>query len=202
MNKPFMTTVCSMLFATLAQAQTSPTPNLDQRQAKQQERIAEGIESGRLTAGESAKLERREARLESDKKMAAADGVVTTQESKRLQQEANADSRAISRLKHNGRNVQPLNPASPTAAIDARQARQQNRIAQGIESGHLTAGEAARLEGREARLQSDKKMAQADGVVTAQENARLQHEANRDSKKIYRAKHNAHNAAPAAKAGA
>ena len=78
-----------------------------------------------------------------------------------------------------------------TPNIDKRQASQEKRIEQGVKSGQLTPKETANLEKREAKLQSDKQKAQADGVVTKQERAKLQHEANRDSKAIYRQKHDA-----------
>jgi hypothetical protein len=78
-----------------------------------------------------------------------------------------------------------------TPNIDQRQANQEKRIEQGVKSGELTAKETARLENREAKLQADKQKAKADGVVTKKERAKLQHEANRDSKAIYRQKHDA-----------
>ena len=78
-----------------------------------------------------------------------------------------------------------------TPNIDKRQANQEKRIEQGVKSGELTTKEANRLEKRDAKLQSDKEKAKADGVVTKQERAKLQHEANRDSKAIYRQKHDA-----------
>ena len=78
-----------------------------------------------------------------------------------------------------------------TPNIDKRQANQEKRIEQGVKSGELTPKETARLEKREAKLQADKEKAQADGVVTKKERAKLQHEANRDSKAIYRQKHDA-----------
>jgi hypothetical protein len=81
-----------------------------------------------------------------------------------------------------------------TPNIDKRQANQEKRIEQGVKSGELTTKEANRLEKREAKLQSDKEKAKADGVVTKQERAKLQHEANRDSKAIYRQKHDAQKA--------
>ncbi|MDB5808869.1 MAG: hypothetical protein JWN94_991 [Betaproteobacteria bacterium] len=81
-----------------------------------------------------------------------------------------------------------------TPNIDKRQANQERRIDQGVKSGELTTKEANRLEKREAKLQSDKEKAKADGVVTKKERAKLQHEANRDSKAIYRQKHDAQKA--------
>jgi hypothetical protein len=78
-----------------------------------------------------------------------------------------------------------------TPNIDKRQANQEKRIEQGVKSGELTKKETARLEKREGKLQADKEKAKADGVVTKKERAKLQHEANRDSKAIYRQKHDA-----------
>ena len=77
-----------------------------------------------------------------------------------------------------------------TPVINVRQANQQERIAEGIESGRLTAGEATRLEAREAKIQHDKKVAKSDGIVTTKERVKLQREENRTSNHIYKAKHN------------
>ena len=81
--------------------------------------------------------------------------------------------------------------ATATPGIDKRQANQEKRIEQGVKSGELTKKEAGRLEKRESKLQADKEKAQADGKVTKQERKQLQHEASRDSKAIYRQKHDA-----------
>jgi hypothetical protein len=78
-----------------------------------------------------------------------------------------------------------------TPSLNHREARQQDRIAQGVESGELNAREAARLEHGEVRLNRNEARAKADGVVTARERVALQHEANRTSKRIYRQKHDA-----------
>ncbi len=84
-----------------------------------------------------------------------------------------------------------------TPNIDKREANQQARIANGINSGALTAQETANLEKREAKIEADKQMAKADGKVTKAERAKLQHEENRASKKIYAKKHNARATSPA-----
>lgn len=78
-----------------------------------------------------------------------------------------------------------------TPRINKRQENQQQRIAQGVKSGELTAKETEHLEAREAKIQSDKKMAKADGKVTAQERSRLRREENRTSRAIYHQKHDA-----------
>jgi hypothetical protein len=87
-----------------------------------------------------------------------------------------------------------LAPARAAASrIPERAERQQQRIAQGIQSGELTARESARLEGREARLQGDiRAMRRADGgTLTPAERARVQRREDRLSRSIYRQKHDA-----------
>jgi hypothetical protein len=82
-------------------AQNMNTPNIDQRQENQQNRIANGIKSGELTAKEAQNLEKREAKIESDKQAAKADGTVTAAERSKLRHEQDKASRAIYRKKHN-----------------------------------------------------------------------------------------------------
>ncbi|WP_395400370.1 hypothetical protein ACHMW6_23500 [Pseudoduganella sp. UC29_106] len=101
MKKLLLTAVISAI-ALPVFAQTA-TPRLDAREAHQQERIAQGVRSGELTAKETQSLERREAKLQHDEKVAKADGVVTKKERRALEREADRDSRAIARKKHNER---------------------------------------------------------------------------------------------------
>lgn len=86
--------------------------------------------------------------------------------------------------------VAPVFAQTATPKIDAREHQQQQRIANGIASGQLTAKEAQHLEARESKLASDEKIAKADGVVTAKERQKLTREENRDSRAIYNKKHN------------
>ena len=76
-----------------------------------------------------------------------------------------------------------------TPVSDQRQANQERRIEQGVQSGALTQREAARLERGQARTQRMESKAKADGVVTRQERARLQRAENKQSQRIYRQKH-------------
>ena len=83
----------------------------------------------------------------------------------------------------------PANTNTPR--IDARQANQEKRIAQGQASGALTDKEAAHLQKREANLTSAEAAAKADGNVTRKERAKLRHMENKDSRAIKRQKHDA-----------
>jgi hypothetical protein len=79
-----------------AQTPTPATPNLDKREARQQKRIDQGVASGQLTN----RLDKREAKLAADEAAAKSDGKVTRAERHKLQREADRDSLAIHRQKH------------------------------------------------------------------------------------------------------
>ena len=76
-----------------------------------------------------------------------------------------------------------------TPRIDQRQANQERRIEQGEKSGALTAREAARLEKDQAHIQKMENKALADGKVTGKERARMEKAQDRESRRIYRQKH-------------
>ncbi len=75
------------------------------RQENQQDRIAQGVASGRLSAAETANLEHKEAKLNreirSDRK--ANGGSLTPQERQQVNRQQNRLSRNIYRDKHNGK---------------------------------------------------------------------------------------------------
>lgn len=77
-----------------------------------------------------------------------------------------------------------------TPRIDRREARQQHRIHQGVKSGALTPRETAHLQAGQAHVQRMETRAKADGHVTMGERARITRAQNRQSRAIYRKKHN------------
>ena len=83
----------------------------------------------------------------------------------------------------------PALSQTSTPRIDQRQANQEQRIEQGEKSGALTQREAARLDKGQARVQKMENKALADGKVTAKERARIEKAQDRQSRKIYREKH-------------
>ncbi len=78
-----------------------------------------------------------------------------------------------------------------TPVVNAREQNQRARIRQGVATGELNRREAARMRGREAGLTAEKRAARADGVVTPGERRDLRQTENRDSRAIYRQKHDA-----------
>ena len=92
---------------TAASAPGANTPRIDQRQAKQERRIDQGIASGELTQREATRLERQQTAINQAEDKAKADGSVTAKERKRLTHAQNHASRNIYRQKHDRQDRQP-----------------------------------------------------------------------------------------------
>src|SRR5439155_25764339 len=71
-----------------------------------------------------------------------------------------------------------------------RDINQETRVEQGLKSGQLSTGEAAKLERGEARIDRMESKALKDGNVSQQEAARIQGAQNAESEAINRLKHN------------
>ena len=91
-------------------AQTTPTPgahdyNINQRKVDQQDRIANGVKNGQLTAGQTSRLEHQEAGINKEERgMRAQDnGHLTKQDRQTIHAQQNQESRRIYRDKHDGR---------------------------------------------------------------------------------------------------
>ena len=87
--------------------------------------------------------------------------------------------------------------AAETPRVDAREAKQEERIEQGTKSGELTQKETAKLEAGQAKVEAKETKAKADGVVTKKERTKLAHAQNKQSKKIHHQKHDNQKQAPA-----
>ncbi|HZS70614.1 MAG TPA: hypothetical protein VFA13_02140, partial [Candidatus Acidoferrum sp.] len=76
--------------------------------------------------------------------------------------------------------------------VGQRRENQQDRIAQGIKSGQLTAGETAKLENQQKNInrQVAADRAANGGKLTGAEKAQVNREQNRASRNIYNKKHN------------
>src|SRR6266403_2534692 len=184
------------------QPQTSPAPaaqpapeqksdpSIAQRKENQQDRIADGVKNGQLTAGETANLEKKEAAINGETKAdrAANGGKLTAAEKKQINGQQNQLSKQIYKDKHNANTAHYGNNK-----VGQRRENQQDRIAQGIKSGQLTAGETAKLENQQKginqQVSADRKA--NGGTLTASEKKQVNQEQNAASKNIYRKKHNA-----------
>jgi hypothetical protein len=182
-----------------ASGQNTPAPSqpgpetgqqVNKRKENQQDRIANGVASGQLTAGEAGNLEKKESNLNQEEHdMRSMDnGHLTKADRATLQQQQNQLSQQIYQDKHNAA-VQNTNPKTE---VGKRAENQQDRIGQGVSSGQLTAGEASNLEGKEAAINHEvaKDRAANGGKLTQQERAQVNRQQNKLSRQIYRDKHN------------
>ena len=190
-QKMFFAAALAATLTVPAFSQSAPgSENIQDRKENQQDRIANGDASGQLTAGETRNLEKKEADVNHEERdMRKLDnGHLTTSDRATLNQQQNQLSKQIYSDKHNAA-VQNTNPKSE---VGKRQENQQDRIAQGVKSGQLTAGETSRLEGREARVNHEiaRDRAANGGKLTQQEKQRVNRQQNRTSRAIYRDKHN------------
>jgi len=82
--------------------------------------------------------------------------------------------------------------AQTSQEINQRKENQQDRIAQGVKSGQLTAGETQHLEKQEAAINHEEKAmrAQDNGHLTKADKSLINKQQNQESKRIYRDKHN------------
>lgn len=100
--------------AALAQAPATPSPqdsgthsSVAQREANRQKRVEQGVSSGQLTPRETANIQKREAKLDTDKAAAKADGKVTFTERQQLRRDEKQVNHAIQHQKHDRQRVAP-----------------------------------------------------------------------------------------------
>jgi len=165
-------------------------PAVQHRKNNQQDRIANGIQSGQLTAGETKKLETKEASVNKEEAgmRASNNGKLTSADRTRLQNQENRLSKQIYTDKHNA-----ATQHSGNGLVGQRKENQQDRIANGVRSGQLTAGETAKLESKQQGVnRTEAGMRQANGgKLTAADKTAVNKQQNKASKQIYAKKHNA-----------
>jgi len=81
--------------------------------------------------------------------------------------------------------------AEATPRADQRQQNQATRIRQGVASGELTGPETRRLVKGQRHVNRLERGAKADGDVTGAERVRIEKAQDRQSRRIYRQKHDA-----------
>jgi hypothetical protein len=167
----------------------SASAQVNQRKENQQDRIAQGVTSGQLTAGETANLEKKEAAINQEVHVDRTlnGGKLTSAERTQVNRQQNQMSKQIYTDKHNA-----AKQAVPTTEVGARRENQQDRIANGIASGKLNAGETSRLEKGEAAINKEVHTDRTanGGKLTAAERKQVNQQQNQMSRKIYKAKHN------------
>jgi hypothetical protein len=168
--------------------------NPNERAANQDQRIANGLRSGQMTSGEAAKAERTQSNIDQQihNDRAANGGKLTGQEKQQINGEQNAASRQIYNEKHNDNTIKPN-------AVDNREANQQQRTANGLRSGQMTAGEAAKTNANQAKVaqQVHNDRTANGGALNAEQKKQVNKEQNKNSKQIHNEKHNDKTTKPA-----
>ena len=189
----FIVAAMATLFATMIDAapvdRHPRVRQVNRRAERQQDRIAAGVKSGQLTARETANLETKEAALKSEEHTYRLEngGSLTKSEQNQLNKQENNLSGQIYNQKHDAQTM----TTAPKSEVGARMENQQDRIAAGIGSGQLTAGETARLEAHETELRhqiSTDRNANG-GKLTDAERKEINQELNGMSTRIYNQKH-------------
>jgi hypothetical protein len=189
----FIVAAMATLFATMIDAapvdRHPRVRQVNRRAERQQDRIAAGVKSGQLTARETANLETKEAALKSEEHTYRLEngGSLTKGEQNHLNKQENNLSGQIYNQKHDAQTA----TTAPKSEVGGRIENQQDRIAAGIGSGQLTAGETARLEARETELRhqiSTDRNANG-GKLTDAERKEINQELNGMSTRIYNQKH-------------
>jgi hypothetical protein len=173
-----------------AQSTNSTTdPTVGQRKENQQDRIANGVQNGSLTPGETRNIEGKEANLNKETRQmrAADDGHLTAADKTKLNTQQNRLSNNIYQDKHNA-----AADHFGSGAVGQRKENQQDRIAQGVRSGQLNAGETRNLEAKQTALNGETRNMRNlnNGKLTAGDRKVVNAQQNRLSKNIYHDKHN------------
>jgi hypothetical protein len=168
---------------------TDKPETIAQRKDNQQDRIAQGIDSGQLTAGETKNIETKEADVNKEEHTMRTedDGRLTAADRSKLNNQQNHLSTDIYDDKHNANTANYGNNE-----VGQRREDQQDRIGQGVKSGQLTAGETAKLENQQQSInREDRSMRNANGgTLTPADKKALNQRQNNASKNIYAKKHN------------
>ena len=155
------------------------------RRKDQQDRIANGVQSGQLSAGETKSLEGKQANLNREIRddRQANGGHLSSAERSQVNRQQNHLSNQIYADKHNANTAHYGN-----GEVGQRRENQQDRIASGIRNGSLKPGEASKLENREQgvnqQIRADR---QANGGHLSQQQAKqVNASQNRASNAIYK----------------
>ena len=179
-----MVLVILLVVSSVALVYGAPPANVADRIENQQQRIDQGVASGKLTRGEADVLQDNLNWIRATFSRMKADGRLNPGEINKLEVMLDQNSQMISNKKHN-----PIKRVYQ-ADIPERIADQQWRIDQGVASGELTRGEADALQDNLNWIKATFSMMKADGRLNQKESNRLDEMLDRNSMMIFNKKHN------------
>ena len=161
--------------------------NPNTREANQDQRISNGLRDGQMTSGEASRADQRQSQIDQQvhNDRVQNGGTLTNQERNQINGEQNGASHQIYNDNHNANTVTPN-------AVDNREANQQQRTAQGLRTGEMTSGEAARTNANQGAVdqQVHNDRVADGGALNQQQRQQVNQEQNHNSQQIYNEKHN------------
>lgn len=184
----------SLIAATLSlpafAASAGQAAQLQQRDVHQEQRIASGLRSDRLTANEAGRLQQSASRIDYLQSRAMSDGRISGSEAARIDHAQDAQGRMITQQLTDRQTGNSNSYASRAMQADvARNVDQEQRILAGTRSGGLTNVEASRLEYGQAASSWYTARAQATGGINPYEQMRIQRGDAYNSASIYDQNH-------------
>ena len=190
MNRTLIAT--ALLLASAGALAQTTAASTQQRDVNQQTRIENGLKDGSLSTKEAASLEREESRIDRMQAKDLRNGNLSPAERAKLNAAQNKVSADISADRHNAVTGNPNSASSKRMQADVqRNINQDKRIESGIQSGSLTNREVAKLDRGQAHVDAKEASAGANGHVSKNEQAGIQRSENRQSRHIYKQKHDA-----------
>lgn len=179
----------SIAAASVAQAGTRD-PRINARQHAQHDRIRQGVRSGELTRQETRQVADEQRDIRQLERAYKSDGTLSRTERRDLAHEQNQASRDIYQQKHDAQE-RPTVPAIRDPGVNARQANQTARIAQGVKSGELTRDESQELRSERRDIRELEQTYKSDGTLNRDERQDLHQQLNQQSREIAEEKHDA-----------
>jgi hypothetical protein len=123
------------------------------RDARQQQKVEQGLQSGDLSVKQAGQLERREAHIEKMEAHDLKNGPITAQEQANINAAQNREYGALKRDESAGAINNPNSRSAQRMQKDVqRDADQDRRIANGVKDGQLNERQAARLDAGAAHV--------------------------------------------------
>jgi hypothetical protein len=164
-------------------------PRVNARQHHQQNRIHQGVRSGELTRHEARGLAGQQRDVRQLERGYKSDGRLTGTERRDLAHEQNQASRKIFQQKHDAQERSTGTAATRDPGVNARQAEQSARIAQGVKSGALTHRESRELRTERRDIRDLEQGYKSDGALSRDERRDLHQQLNQQSREIAEEKH-------------
>lgn len=111
-------TVVTLLLASTMIAPLAEARRNDNREKRQEARIAGGVKSGELTKHEAKKLNKKQKKIDAAQEKAAADGTVTAEEKAKLEKMQDRQSARIYKEKHDAQKPEQTGSESPAAPAE------------------------------------------------------------------------------------